>query len=56
MGYDSKAVRVKKGDKIIAALRFDKDKERHYIRETVKCLTKNMKVRSARNRGDKDGE
>jgi predicted patatin/cPLA2 family phospholipase len=56
MGYDSKAVRVKKGDKVIAALSFNKDRERHYIRETVKCLAKNIKARSAKNRGDKDGE
>ena len=51
MGYDSRSVTVKKGDKIIALLTFDRNRERHYIRETVKCLEKNARMRSARNRG-----
>jgi hypothetical protein len=55
MGYDSKSVRVKKGDKIIALLTFNRERERHYIRETVKCLENNARSRSARNRG-KDSE
>ena len=55
MGYDSRSVQVKKGDKIIATLIFDKEKGRHYIRETVKCLERNARMRSARNRG-KDEE
>jgi hypothetical protein len=55
MGYDSKSVKVKKGDKIIALLSFNKDRERHYIRETAKCLEKNARMRSARNKG-KDEE
>jgi len=55
MGYDSKSVRVKKGDKIMALLTFNKERERHYIRETAKCLEKNAQMRSARNRG-KDNE
>ena len=55
MGYDSRSVRVKKGDKIIAALTFNRERERHFIRETVKCLEKNARMRSARNRG-KDEE
>lgn len=55
MGYDSKSVKVKKGDKIVAILSFNRERERHYIRETVKCLEKNVRSRSARNRG-KDEE
>jgi len=54
MGYDSKSVRVKKGDKVLATLSFNRDRERHYIRETVKCLEKNARMRSARNRGKDD--
>lgn len=54
MGYDFKSVKVKKGDKIIALLNFNKDRERHYIRETVKCLEKNARSRSAKNRGKDD--
>lgn len=54
MGYDSKSVKVKKGDKIIAILGFNKDRERHYIKEMVKCLEKNARMRSARNRGKDD--
>lgn len=55
MGYDSRSVKVKKGDKILALLSFNKDRERHYIRETVRCLEKNARMRSARNKG-KDEE
>ena len=55
MGYDSKSVKVKKGDKIIALLSFNRERERHYIRETVKCLERNARMRSARNKG-KDEE
>jgi hypothetical protein len=54
MGYDAKAVKVKKGDKIVAILTFDRERERHYIRETVKSLEKNSRIRSARNRGKED--
>lgn len=55
MGYDSKSVKVKKGDKIAALMTFNRDRERHYIRETVRCLEKNARMRSSRNRG-KDEE
>lgn len=55
MGYDSKSVKVKKGDKVMALLTFNKDRERHYIRETVRCLQNSTRTKSARNRG-KDNE
>lgn len=51
MGYDSKSVKVKKQDKIVALLTFNKERERHYIRATVSCLEKNAHSRSARNKG-----
>lgn len=54
MAYDSRAVKVSKVDKIIATMLFDKAGKRHYIRETVKCLEKNARMRSARNRGKDD--
>lgn len=54
MGYDSRAVKVAKIDKIMAIMTFNKDRERHYIKQTVKCLEKNAKTKSARNRGSKD--
>ena len=54
MGYDAKAVKVKKGDKIVAILTFDRERERHYIRETVKSFEKNSRIRSAKNRGKED--
>jgi hypothetical protein len=54
MGYDSRAVKVDKSSKRIAILSFNKDRERHYIREVVKCEEKNSRMRSARNKGDKE--
>lgn len=55
MGYDSKSVKVKKGDKIIALMTFNRERERHYIRQIVKCLENSARSRSARNRS-KDSE
>jgi hypothetical protein len=55
MGYDFRAVKVKKLDKILAIMTFNKQRERLYIRETVKCLERNAHTRSARNKG-KDAE
>jgi len=55
MAYDSRAVKVKKAEKIIAIMSFNQDRERHYIREIVKAEQRNTRMRSARNRG-KDEE
>jgi hypothetical protein len=54
MGYDPRAVRVKKAEKVSAILMFNKDKERHFIRETVIAESKNTRAKSSRNRGDKE--
>jgi hypothetical protein len=54
MGYDPKAVRVKKEEKVIAIMSFNKDRERHYIRETVKSVERNSRMKSTRNKSDKE--
>lgn len=54
MGYDPRAVRVKKAEKAMAILMFNKDKERHFIKETVIAESKNTRSKSARNRGEKE--
>ena len=51
MGYDPRAVRVKKAEKAIAILTFNKDKERHFIREMAAAEARNTRAKSARNRG-----
>jgi hypothetical protein len=56
MGYDSRAVKIHKTEKTMAILSFNKEIERHLIREFVKVKERAAKTRSARNRGDKDGE
>ena len=53
MGYDPKAVRVKKAEKAMAILTFNKERERHFIREIVVAESRNTRSKSARNRGDK---
>lgn len=54
MSYDSKAVKIKKATKAIASLSFNKEMERFYIREMTKIEEKNMRVRTSRNKGDKE--
>jgi|688.fasta_scaffold1063572_2 hypothetical protein len=56
MGYDSRAVRVKKAEKALALLCYNKERERHLIREFAAAEAKNTRARPARNRGDKDAE
>jgi hypothetical protein len=56
MGYDSRAVKIHKSEKTMAIMSFNKEVERHLIREFVKIKERSAKTRSARNRGDKDGE
>ena len=56
MAYDPRAVRVKKAEKAMAILTFNKDRERHFIREMVVAEAKNTRAKSARNRGDKNDE
>jgi hypothetical protein len=56
MGYDSRAVRVKKAEKALAILCYNKERERHLIREFAAAESKNTRARSARNRSDKDAE
>ena len=54
MGYDIRAVKIKKAEKAIAILSFDKERERHFIREAVKSSERNARARSMKNKGDKD--
>ena len=56
MGYDSRAVKIHKTEKTMAILSFNKEIERHLIREFVKVKEYSAKSRSARNRGDKNEE
>jgi hypothetical protein len=56
MGYDPRAVRVKKADKAIAILTFNKDRERQFIREMVIAEAKNTRAKSSKNRGEKDND
>ena len=55
MGYDSRAVKIHKMEKAMAILSFDKERERHLIREFVKVKEQASRTRTARNRG-KDEE
>ena len=56
MGYDPRAVKIHKMEKTMAILSFNKDRERHLIREFVKVQQQLSRTRSARNRGSKDEE
>jgi len=56
MGYDSRAVKIHKMEKAMAILSFNKEIERHLIREFVKVKEQSARTRSARNRGDKNEE
>ena len=55
MGYDSRAVKIHKMEKTMAILSFNKDRERHLIRELVKVKEQSARIRSSRNR-NKDEE
>ena len=54
MGYDPRAVKIKKAEKVVAIMSFNKERERHYVREAVKSSERNARTRSAKNKGDKD--
>ena len=54
MGYDPRAVRVKKAEKAMAILTYNKDRERHFIREIAQAEAKNSRSKSAKNRGEKE--
>ena len=56
MAYDSRAVKIKKADKVMAILCFNKNKESFIIRQLVKVEENATRTRSARNRGNKDEE
>jgi hypothetical protein len=56
MGYDSRAVKIHKMEKTMAILSFNKERERHLIREFVKVKETLSRTRNARNRGGKDDE
>lgn len=56
MSYDPRAVKIKKATKAIAILSYNKDIERHFIREMVKVEERAMRTRTSRNRGEKDAE
>jgi len=54
MGYDSRAVKIHKMEKAMAILCFDKDRERHIIRELVKVKEQSNRSRSNRSKGTKE--
>jgi len=54
MSYDPRAVKIKKAEKISAILTFNKERKNLFIREAVKSAEKNARMRSARNKGDKE--
>ena len=54
MGYDSRAVKIHKMEKTMAILSFNKDRERHLIREFVKVKENVARTRTARNRNKDD--
>ena len=54
MAYDPRAVKIKKAEKVVAIMGFNQERERHYIREAVKSAERNARMRSARNKGDKE--
>lgn len=54
MGYDPKAVKIHKMEKAMAILSFDKDRERHLIRELVKVKEQANRSRSNRSKGTKE--
>jgi hypothetical protein len=56
MSYDPKAVKIHKTEKTMAILSFNKDRERHLIREFVKVKEQASRTRSSRNRGEKEQE
>jgi hypothetical protein len=56
MGYDSRAVKIHKMEKTMAILSFNKEVERHLIREFTKVKSQAARTRSAKNRGNKEEE
>jgi hypothetical protein len=56
MGYDSRAVKIHKMEKTMAILSFNKERERHLIREFVKVKQQSARTRSSRNKGEKEQE
>lgn len=50
MAYDSRAVKIHKMEKTMAILSFNKERERHLIREFVKVKETMARTRTARNR------
>ena len=56
MGYDPRAVKIHKMEKTMAILSFDKERERHLIREFVKVKQQSARTRSVRNKGEKEQE
>ena len=54
MAYDPRAVRVKKAEKAMAILTYNKDRERHFIREMAQAESKNTRAKSSKNRGEKE--
>jgi hypothetical protein len=56
MAYDSRAVKIKKAQKVMAMLSFNRDRERFMIRELVKIEERATHSRSARNRNEKSDD
>ena len=56
MGYDPRAVKVKKAEKAMAILCYNKDRERHFIRQIVVAESRNTRAKSSCNRGEKDND
>lgn len=46
MGYDSRAVKIHKTEKIMALLSFNKERERHLIREFVKVKEQVFRIKN----------
>jgi hypothetical protein len=54
MGYDSRAVKIHKTEKIMALLSFDKERERHLIREFVKVKEQVFRIKNNRTKNKDD--
>jgi DUF971 family protein len=54
MGYDPRAVKIHKMEKTLAILSFDKERERHLIRELVKVKENAARIRTTKNRNKEE--
>jgi hypothetical protein len=54
MAYDSRAVKIKKAVKVVAAMMFDRERSRHFIQSMTRVEERAGSARTARNKGNKD--